>query len=312
LLSLNQRAWQLCDQLSCEADSLRVALSSTESGTRIIDCGVAAAGGLETGRRVAETCLSGLASVSLTPGQDGQPLVVVWTDQPLAACMASQYAGWQIAGEKFFAMGSGPMRAAAGREALFEHIGHTEQADCAVGVLETARLPPPAVCQQIAEQCRVAPEKLTLLVARTASLAGSIQVVARSIETALHKLHELGYDLKNVVSGFGSAPLPPVAADDMAAIGRTNDAVLYGGQVTLWVKDSDARLEEIGPQVPSSASRDFGEPFAAIFERYQRDFYKIDPLLFSPAQVTIVNLTTGRLHTFGQLHPGILKRSFAA
>lgn len=309
---LNERAWGLCDSLEADAERLSVAVSWTSDKTRLIDCGVAARGGLEAGRRLAEICLSGLAAVSIAPGSAGQPAVVVQTDQPLAACMASQYAGWQITGEKFFAMGSGPMRAAAARELLFEHIGHTERADCAVGILETAKLPSVAVCRQIAEQCHVAPDKLTLLVARTASIAGSIQVVARSIETALHKLHELGYNLKNVLSGFGAAPLPPIAADDMAAIGRTNDAILYGGQVTLWVRDSDERLAEIGPQVPSSASRDFGEPFAAIFERNERNFYKIDPLLFSPAQVTLVNLSTGRAHIFGRLHADVLQRSFMA
>jgi len=123
-------------------------------------------------------------------------------------------------------------------------------------------------------------------------------------------MHELGYDLKKAISGLGSAPLPPVAADDMAAIGRTNDAVLYGGDVTLWVRDDDARLTEIGPKIPSSASRDFGEPFAAIFERYGRDFYKIDPLLFSPAAVTLINLTSGKVHRFGQLNSDVLQRSF--
>src|SRR5262249_18374313 len=159
------------------------------------------------------------------------------------------------------------------------------------------------VCKKIASQCGVALEKVTLLVARTASLAGTIQVVARSVETALHKLHELGYDLKNIVSGFGSAPLPPVAADDLVGIGRTTAAVLYGGEVTLWVRDSDERLAAIGPRIPSSASHDFGEPFAAIFERYGRDFYKIDPLLFSPAVVTLMNLTSGKPHRFGQPRP---------
>jgi methenyltetrahydromethanopterin cyclohydrolase len=184
--------------------------------------------------------------------------------------------------------------------------------DRVVGVLETNKLPTPEVCRKIAEQCLVTPDHVILLAARTASIAGTVQVVARSVETALHKLHELGYDLKNVVSGFGSAPLPPVAADDLVGIGRTNDAILYGGQVTLWVRDDDTRLSEIGPQVPSNASRDFGEPFAAVFERSGRDFYKIDPLLFSPAVVTLVNLTSGRAHRFGQLQPDVFSKSFGS
>jgi methenyltetrahydromethanopterin cyclohydrolase len=171
-------------------------------------------------------------------------------------------------------------------------------------------LPPDDVCAKIAEQCKVPPAAVTLVVARTASIAGTFQVVARAVETALHKLHELGYDLKNVASALGTAPLPPIAADDMTGIGRTNDAVLYGGEVTLWVRDDDARLAEIGPRIPSSASPDCGEPFSAIFERYGRDFYKIDPLLFSPAVVTLVNLSSGRPQRFGKLRPDVLQQSF--
>jgi methenyltetrahydromethanopterin cyclohydrolase len=204
-------------------------------------------------------------------------------------------------------MGSGPMRAAAGKEAIFDKIGFRETADVAVGVLETRKLPTDAVAQDIARACGLAADKLTLLVAPTASMAGTLQVVARSVETALHKLFELGFDLSRVASGYGIASLPPVAADDLAAIGRTNDAILYGGEVTLWVRGDEESLAEIGPRVPSNASKDHGEPFAAIFERYGRDFYKIDPHLFSPAVVTFNNLDSGRVLRFGELRPDVLR-----
>src|SRR6185295_4463784 len=118
---------------------------------------------------------------------------------------------------------------------------------------------------------KVPANKITLLVAPAASMAGNLQVVARSLETALHKLHELKFDLGKIVSGFGVAPLPPVAKDELSAIGRTNDAILYGGRVVLWVQADDDELATIGRKVPSSASPDHGAPFAAIFERYQRD-----------------------------------------
>jgi methenyltetrahydromethanopterin cyclohydrolase len=312
-MNLNQRAWRRCDNLAAAAERLNVSVRQTPEGARVVDCGVQAAGGLEAGRLLAEVCLADLGQVAIQQGSAGDwsgPLVAVHTDQPLMACMASQYAGWQITGEKYFAMGSGPMRAVACREPLFAQFGIKELSDRVVGVLESSHLPPEEVCRKIAEQCQVSPDHLILLVARTASIAGTVQVVARTVETALHKLHELGYDLKLVASGFGTAPLPPVAADDLAGIGRTNDAVLYGGQVTLWVRDDDTRLAEIGPGIPSSASRDFGEPFAAIFERSGRDFYKIDPMLFSPAVVTLVNLATGKSHRFGQLRPDVLTKSF--
>ncbi len=146
--------------------------------------------------------------------------------------------------------------------------------------------------------------------APTASQAGTIQVVARSVETCLHKLHELGFDPKRIESAFGTAPLPPVAKDDLAAIGRTNDAVLYGGEVTLWLRGDDDSLRQVGPHIPSSSSPEFGEPFAVIFKRYNCDFYKIDPQLFSPAAVTFCNLDSGRTFRFGQTLPEVIQRSF--
>jgi methenyltetrahydromethanopterin cyclohydrolase len=310
---LNDRAAHLCDELAADAGRYRVAVSTCESGARLIDCGAAAPGGLEAGRILAEVCLAGMGQVSFSPGDERLwpgPHVAVCTDHPVAACMASQYAGWRISVDDYFAMGSGPMRAAAGKEELFQHIGHTEKPEAAVGVLETSEPPTPAVCRYIAEACGVAADRLTLLFARTASLAGHVQVAARSAETALHKLHELGFDLSAVQSAWGTAPLPPVAKNDLQGIGRTNDAVLYGGAVTLWVQGDDGAIAEIGPKIPSSASRDFGEPFESIFARYDHDFYKIDPLLFSPAAVTFHNLATGRTHRFGELRPDVLRRSF--
>ena len=312
-VELNASAAEWADMLIDEDDRLKIALRYMPCGARVVDCGIETVGCLEAGRLLAEVCMSSLGEVMLVPGTTDVltgPAVQVTTHHPVAACMASQYAGWQIAAGKFFAMGSGPMRALAAKEPLFVKIGHTEAAGVAVGVLETRAFPPDEVCRDIAKQCHVEPDSLTLLVAPTASLAGTVQIVARSVETALHKLFELGFDLTRVVEGYGIAPLPPVAQSDLAAIGRTNDAILYGGQVTLWVRGDDKSLQAIGPRVPSCASSDHGQPFAAIFERYGRDFYKIDPHLFSPAVVTLQNLDTGNSFRFGHVLPRVLHQSF--
>jgi methenyltetrahydromethanopterin cyclohydrolase len=297
-----------------DAEKLGVAASELPCGTRLIDCGVAAPGSIEAGRRLAHICLSGLGDVFISSARQLPSTtqeVSVATKAPIAACMASQYAGWAIKAEKFFAMGSGPMRAAACREEIFQHIGNCERPNVCVGVLETRKLPPDGVCVDLAEKCGIEPDKLTLLVAPTASIAGTVQIVARSVETALHKLHVLGFDLLRVVSGFGKAPLPPVANDDISAIGRTNDAILYGGHVMLSVRGDDESIREIGPRVPSNSSPDYGRPFGEIFARYDNDFYKIDPMLFSPGFVVFVNVDTGQRHEFGRLSPDVLAESFA-
>lgn len=257
--------------------------------------------------------MADLADIRIVPADrslwDG-PMLQVTTDDPTQACMAAQYAGWKVTKGKFFAMGSGPMRAKRGREEVLEHLGVQDQGTCAVGVLECDEIPSEEILGIVASACGVGVGEVTLCIAPTRSLAGVIQVVARSVETAMHKLHELGFDLRQVISAHGTAPIPPMAKDFAEGIGRTNDAILYGGQVTLWVDASDEQIETIGARVPSLASKDFGKPFAKTFREYQYDFYKVDPGLFAPAMITLVNLRTGNSFRYGRLSPEILRESF--
>jgi len=311
--SLNRRAWQRIEKLAAIADDLRISVEELPSGGRVFDFGINVPGSLAAGIELARVCTAGLAEITLVPGElqgPGWPYIQVTTDHPVAACLYSQYAGWQVSVDRFFAMGSGPMRAVAAREELFQRLGYRETADCAVGVLEGRKRPTQAVFDFLAERTGVAASRTALLVAPTASLAGNLQVVARVVETALHKLFELGFDLTRLVSATGTAPLAPVAADDLSGIGRTNDAILYGGCVTLWVRGDDDSLAEIGKKVPAAASPSYGRPFLEIFEAAGRDFYQIDPHLFSPAQLVFQNLETGRVHRFGNVAPDVLLRSF--
>src|SRR3954449_704576 len=257
-VSLNERALALADGLAADAEPLQVQVTPLANGTRVIDCG---AGGYEAGRVFAEICMAGLGSVAYAPVViEGRwlPALTVTTDRPAVACLAAQYAGWRVDRDGYFAMGSGPGRAAIRAEELYDDLGWDEQASAAVLCLETREAPPEGVAGVVAERAGVPPSALTLLTAPTASIVGGVQIAARVVETALHKLHELDFDVRRVVAGYGSCPLPPVAGDDMAALGRTNDAVLYGGQVHLHVDADD--LEELVARLPATASKDYGEP----------------------------------------------------
>src|SRR4051794_16904800 len=232
VLTLNERALRLADHMAANAAALRIAVQTTAGGGRVLDCGVKAEGGFAAGLAMARVCLAGQAEVSLVPGDCAGVaclLAQVMTDSPVPACLASQYAGWQVNVGKFFAMGSGPMRAVAAREEIFQHIPGKEESAFAVGVLETHKHPTEEVIAAIVAKLPPVAEHLTLLVAPTMSVAGVTQIAARSVETALHKLHELKFDVTHVLSGYGMAPLPPVTPDFVQAIGRTNDAILYGG-----------------------------------------------------------------------------------
>jgi methenyltetrahydromethanopterin cyclohydrolase len=315
--SLNKQALVICNRLIQRQTTLRVQLHDDGVAVPTVDCGIDVSGSLEAGLMVAEICMSGLGTVSMQSSSAvPYPIVRTTIDQPFSACLLSQYAGWMIRTTDYSAMGSGPMRAAAAKESLFESVSARVDSSIAVGVLESRQLPPPDIQSEIAADCRVDPRGLTLLVAPTASLVGAIQIVARSVETAMHKLLELGFDVTQVKSGFGTAPLPPVGGqdgrDDMVAMGRTNDAILYGGEVTLWCDSDDDTLETVVPLIPSSASDDYGRPFAEIFAAYDHDFYQIDKRLFSPAAIALVNLRSGRVFRAGQINQEILHASFEA
>lgn len=316
-MSLNAAAHRAAEDLLADAAAFGAAVE-TRAGVRVVDCGVRVRGGDAAGLVMARVALAGRAAVDLLPPGAAAgawpgcpwPTVSVSSAEPVAACLASQYAGWKVSVPGYFAMASGPIRAAIGREELFTHIGLTERPDVAVGLLEAGKLPPESVCAELAVAAGVPPERVVLLVARTASAAGTLQVIARSLETALHKLHDLAFDLTRIRSGRGVAPLAPVPADDLVAIGRTNDAILYGGTVELEVSGDDASLEAIGPRAVSRASDAYGKPFLELFERAGRDFYALDPALFAPAALEFVNVDTGRRQRFGGVAPEIVARSF--
>ena len=312
-LGMNERAWSLADQCVARAAELRIAVHKLASGARVIDAGVEVPGGFAAGRALAELCMGGLGHLTFAPltiDCEEWPGVHVWTDHPAAACMASQYAGWAIDPDGFFAMGSGPLRAKARVEReLFGKLGYAEDPARGVLVLEGRTLPTDAVAAWVAGKAGVSPDALTFAIAPTASLAGGVQVVARSIETGLHKMDALGFDVTRVVSAMGTAPLPPTARNDLRAIGRTNDCVLYGGRVRYNVRADDAELESLAARLPSSTSGDYGTPFHDIFKRYDNDFYKIDPMLFSPAEVWLTSVTSGRTFHAGRLDADVLRRS---
>ncbi|MGZ8257802.1 MAG: methenyltetrahydromethanopterin cyclohydrolase [Methylotenera sp.] len=313
-LSVNQLSEPLLKKLLLQADTLQLGVSTHETGCTIVDAGIQHAGCAEAGRLIAEICMGGLGEARLqadTRFANWPNAISVTSAQPVLACLASQYAGWALSHEKFFALGSGPARALAQREDLFKDLDYQDVAASTCIVLETDKIPPIQVIEKVVRDTKVAPEQLTIILTPTTSIAGVTQIVGRVLEVALHKAHTLHYPLANIVSGNGVAVLPPVAKDFMTAMGRTNDAILFGGHVNLQVTGDDATAAALAINLPSSASKDYGKPFAEVFKSYNMDFYLIDPMLFSPAKVTITNVETGSVFEGGQLNADLIELSFA-
>jgi len=315
--SLYRLTQPLLRRLIDEAAALRLRVEITAEGCTLVDAGIDCDGGIAAGLRIAEICLGGLGSVTLGgngPFRHWPWSLSVHAAHPVLACLGSQLAGWQLSvgsgKDSYQALGSGPGRAVARKEILFDELDYRDVADGACLVLEVEKRPPPALIEKVAKDCGLLPRQLTLILTPTKSLAGTVQIVARVLEVALHKLHELGFPLSGVIDGMGTAPLPPPASSFVAAMGRTNDAIIYGGAVQLFVDAPDADAERLAKELPSVGSRDYGRPFAEIFNSYKGDFYAMDKLLFSPARVTVTALASGRSFHGGALDEALIDKSF--
>ena len=317
-VSVNERAAILVSQLIADAAELRLGISHGELGETLIDSGSRSLGGIDAGLRIAAICMGGLGDVALAPSSATPRwpwTLVVRSSNPVIACLASQYAGWRLtddsAGKPFFALGSGPARALARREPLFDHLNYADSAAHATLVIESSGPPPAKIVAKVAADCGVKPGDLTIVFAPTQSLVGGTQIAARALEVALHKTHELGFPLERVVDGVGAAPLCPPHPDFITAMGRTNDAIIFAGRVQLFVTGPADDARALAGKLPSNASRHYGRPFAQIFKEVKGDFYGIDPMLFSPAKIAVTALETGESFHAGEINLGLLDASFA-
>ena len=299
--NVSERVLPLVAELVTGADKYRVAVSRAESGVTMVDAGINAPGGLAAGRLIGEICMGGLGSVQLAAADRQQRWwwhVDVHSGDPVTACLASQYAGWSLnhgeGKDAFYALGSGPARAMGSKEPLYEELGYRNPPGQTAIVLEVDKQPPPEVLEKVVSRCGIDAEQLTVILTPTTSIAGGVQVVARVLEVALHKVHELKFPLEQIIDGAGSAPVPPPSGDFMTSMGRTNDAILFGGRVHLFVDCADDDAQALAAQLPSASSKDFGRPFGAVFKDYGYDFYQVDPMLFSPAQCAVSVMKSGK------------------
>lgn len=315
--SVNAACQPLVDRLVADAQALQLDVSTLSNGTRIIDAGINCMGGLEAGRLIGEICMGGLgtATIGTNSGFANWPWSVnVHAKTPVLSCLGSQYAGWSLSHKsedsKFFALGSGPGRALAGKEEVLKEFGYKDEASTTCIVLEVGSFPPVEVAEKVAKDCGIKPQNLTFILTPTSSLAGVMQIAIRVLEVAIHKAHTLHFPMDKIIDGFGVTPVAPPGGDFITGMGRTNDAILYGGMVHLFVDASDEDARELAEKMPSNTSSDYGRPFGQIFESYDYDFFKIDPMLFSPAKVIVTNAKTGNSFTAGQLNSELLTASF--
>ena len=313
-ISINQISSKLVKNLLDNAEKLNLKVKEGALNCTIIDAGINTSGSIEAGLLISEICLGGLGKVTITPSNffDDSTMmqISVHSSHPVIACLGSQYAGWSLSSDGFFSLGSGPVRSIAQKEEIFNILKYTDDYEKTVTILEVDKEPPKEIVQKVSEDCKIKPQNLVFILTPTTSVSGNIQVVARVLEVAIHKVHELGFPLDRIESGFGTAPLPPIGKNFVSAMGRTNDAIIYGGNVQLVINGPEDDLIDLAKELPSSNSKDYGKIFKKIFEEYNQDFYKIDGSLFSPARVIINSKKSGKIYKSGDINKKIIKNSF--
>lgn len=312
-LSVNKYSECIIDDLIINNEKYSIIVEKDKSGAWIVDCGMKCPGSIEAGLKVSELCMGGLGNVSLNYSSFSEKIIwniSVFSSHPVVACLASQYAGWNLKHGNFFSLGSGPARALAQREDIFKKLNYTDQGKKTAIVLEVNAQPPEEIIKKIFNDCKVDPGSLYIFLTPTTSIVGNIQVCSRVLEVGLHKAHEIGFPINKIIHGYASTPLPPLSNDTLNGMGRTNDSIIYGGIVDLTVEMSDAEILENVKKIPSQSAKDYGEPFKNILKKYNGDFYKIDPSLFSPSQVKISSMITGNSFFSGNINKELVQKSF--
>ena len=301
-------AVELVDEAIDFAAELNVVPRELDSGATVLDFGVEADGGIEAGLLLSEIQTAGLATIQTRMDRVADapiPYVELTTDHPAIATLCSQKAGWELATTDFEGLGSGPARALVAEEREYGAVGYYDEFDLAVLTVESDTIPTDATAREVANRAEVPESAVYLPTYATASPAGSVTTAARAAELAVFRLFELGYDPTAIRTASGSAPVAPVADDEATAMGRTNDALAYGGEVHLTVDREFDRFDEL----PSTAADRHGEPFAEVFADAEYDFYELDESVFAPARVT-VDVIGGPTNVLGERREDLVAESF--
>ncbi len=330
-ISLNERALAIVKEMLSKSEELGIKVSKASCGATIIDCGVNVRGSVNAGIYATRITAGDLIQVDLATMDYGGfilPVLHISSDYPVLATIGGQLGDWEVRYENYFAIGSGPARALAldrnipmavgiKREKLrkiglvtytpreiYEKIGYQDFYDKAVIMLESSEIPPNGALELISKACNINPENLFVLVAPTSSIVGAVQIAGRVVEVGIHKLSLLGFDFTKILFGSGYAPIAPIHHDPIEMMGRTNDAIRYGGVTYYKVEyPNDEQLKEFVAKVPPQDNKSF----SSIFREATHGFYDVDLSAFSPAMITITNVKTGNTFTAGYINKKLLR-----
>jgi methenyltetrahydromethanopterin cyclohydrolase len=315
--SLNQKAMAIIGPILDDPQRYGAELVRTPGGATIVDMGNQAPGSWLGAKLFVEASFGGLAEVTygrIMIKDLDVPSVDVVIDDPMLAVVACQVGAMKLGEGAFAALGSGPARAKARADRWAQRVEYEDPSPLALIQLQMRGLPAEETLQEVADACRIPLANLTAMVAPTASLVGSVQVASRAFEQCIVALaRNTSFDITSILRARAVAPVAPVIDDELWAMGRANDCLVYGGSSSLWVRHSnDDEVRRTTESLPFSVNAGdyYGKSYREIFDAFGRSLYNIPADFDGPAKVAMTNQLTGSVFAAGEINLDRLYRSF--
>lgn len=314
--SINDRSAEIIEKkVIPNADKLNICVHRLANGATVLDMGIYAKGGWLAGKYFTEIDLGGLGELSFTKMKIGRyimPALKVNVDLPTIAEMSSHVAFWRVPWQGKTINVSGPIRSIKKPDIFSQAVSYQDKwAKKIVAEIQTTELPGEAFTTHIAEQVGYSPKDLYVVVAKTGTLVGAIQVGARNVEQTLPTLFDHGLKMEWIVQADGITPLISVVDDEMIAYGRVNDSLIYGQESNIYLSCDDQDIINILEIVPFSKNTDvFGIEFQELFARCNNSWVEVPREWDAPCKVNLHNLRTGNSFSTGRLSHEVLEKSF--
>lgn len=315
MVSVNKRAMEIVRTIIREKDALNVGVSTLKNGSTVIDMGVNYKGGYQAAKHLVEITLGGLGYLQYGNFDlDGLelPQVEIYVDSPVIACLGSQLSGWalpELKTNNIVPLISGPIRTIVKEDKFAKAFPYEDKNDEVVVALQGGLIPDIRLTDYLASKSGVDPDKVYVLTAAAGSLAGIVNVVARTLETSLWRLHALGFNPEKVFSAWGKAPIPPISKDEYTSMIRSNTFVYYGGTVGLTVDCDDKEITDILKKVVLSkeTTDQYGIPFGKLLTEANGNIFEMTKFVHSVTKVILYNVNSGNTFKCGETDLEVLK-----
>jgi len=317
--SVNESAVKIIEEkIIPNKEILRIGVIKDNLGATIIDMGINYPGSWLAGKYFTEIGLGGLGEVNFCHIYIEKYkciAVQVIVSRPLEAEMSSHVAYWRLKNPETGKITtiSGPIRAIKGADVYARAVDYRDpHPRKAVACIQTTKYPSNSFIKLIAREVEIDPKDIYILVAPTASIVGSIQISARTVEQVLPTLYDHNFNLNNIIHAYGIAPIAPIAKTELDAYGLVNDCVVYGNETILYVSCEDKEIISILDEIPFSKKSNndiYGLSFKEILQRCDCDWAKVPRDWDAPAKVIFHNQKSGHSFSTGKINYEMLSKS---